>query len=86
MGGDYARSERELIAYLKTVPYVDPVLNQTHFVMLIQADTRQALVTSSPVELEKYLRENASKGPYRIQAFPNRVTAQTFVQAWLSQR
>ncbi len=78
-----AQIEVDLIRYLKTVPYVDPVLNQTHFVMLIQGDTRQALITSSPVELEKFQRENASKGAYRIQAFPNRLTAETFVQAWL---
>jgi hypothetical protein len=82
---DYAKVERDLISYLKTLPYVDPVLNQTHYVMFVQGDSRQALVTSSPVELEKYHRENASKGAYRIQAFPNRIDAEVFMHRWLNQ-
>jgi hypothetical protein len=86
VGIDYGNVERELIGYLKTLPYVDPVLNQTHYVMLVQADSRQALITSSPLELEKYHRENAAKGRYRIQAFPNRADAEIFVHRWLSQR
>jgi hypothetical protein len=64
---------------------VNPVLNQTHFVMLIQGTQREALVTSSPLELERFLRENASKGPYRVQAFPHRAAAEFFVKNWLSQ-
>jgi Protein of unknown function (DUF1570) len=86
LGSDYARTEKNLIGYLKTLPYVDPVLNQTHFVMLIQSDQRQAIVTSSPTELEKYVRENAAKGKYQIQAFPDRFSADAFARSWLSQR
>jgi hypothetical protein len=86
IGMDYAQVERAMIGYLRTLPYVDPVRNQTHYVMLVKADPRQALITSSPVELESYHRENASKGRYQILAFPNRDTAENYVQRWLNQK
>ncbi len=83
---DCGKTEQDLIAYLSSLPYVNPILNQTHFVMMLQTDKRETFVTSSPAELQKYQQQNANRGVYRIQAFPNRETAERFARTWLHRR
>ena len=62
-GQDYLGTERKLIQHLQSLPYVDPVLNQTHFVVMVQGKRgRKTLVTSSPRELQGYQQQHAVKG------------------------
>lgn len=84
-GQDYLGTERKLIQHLQSLPYVDPVLNQTHFVVMVQGKRgRKTLVTSSPRELQGYQQQHAVKGSqFRIQAFPNRMSAKQFAETWL---
>lgn len=80
---DHLTTEQELLNYLKTMPYVNPILNQTHFVMMIQNGKREVLVTSSPAELRRYQDKHAARHRFQIQAFPNRAAAELFAQTWL---
>ncbi|MCA9168069.1 MAG: DUF1570 domain-containing protein, partial [Planctomycetales bacterium] len=80
---DHAQFEDELIAHLQSLPYVNPVLNQTHYLMMIQNDKREIVITSSPKELKKQIEKHAGKHRYQVQAFPDRFQAELFGQAWL---
>jgi hypothetical protein len=83
--GNYPQKEEQLMAHLHSLPFVNPVLNQTHYVLMI-ADPRQVFVTSSPVDLQRLHKEHAKPGKFLIQAFPNRATAELFSQNWLRRR
>lgn len=83
--GNYPEMEHKLIGHLTKLPFVNPVENQTHYVLMV-ADPRQVFVTSSPKELQRLHKEHAAKGKFAIQAFPNRAAAQLFGQTWLRSR
>lgn len=80
---DQVQFEKDLIAHLKSLPYVNPVLNQTHYLLMIVNDGRAIVITSSPVELQRQVAKLDKKDRYQIQTFPDRPRAEIFGQAWL---
>ncbi|MEZ6116751.1 MAG: DUF1570 domain-containing protein [Pirellulaceae bacterium] len=81
---DYARLEQELVRYLNSLPYTDPIANQTHYVLMIKRrDRREALITSSPAELEKMATERTEGSVYQVRSFANRQLAEVFSKRWL---
>ena len=82
-GTDYQQLETSLIQHLKSLPYVDPVANQTHFVLMIGGARREVLVTASPRKLQEFQRHKVRGRSFQIQALPNRSAAELFARRWL---
>jgi hypothetical protein len=82
-GEDYGRVEDELVDHLKSLPYVDPIANQTHFVLMMGGPQREVVVTSSPAKVQEVQRAQPQGRAIHIQAFPNRDTATVFARRWL---
>ncbi len=85
-GSDFMRLEESIAQHLDGLPYVDPIENQTHFVLLMQGRSRKVFVTSSRLKLQQYHREHANRRFARLHVFPNRDTATLFAQRWLQGR
>ncbi|HUY89548.1 MAG TPA: DUF1570 domain-containing protein [Pirellulales bacterium] len=96
-GKDFADLDKQIIKNLQKLPYVDPVLNQTHYVALLQAPLgavthRSYMVTTSPRSIKEWQEKAISELPgaarataqVTIQAFPNRAAARVFAEAWLA--
>ena len=84
-GDDWARLETELFNRLKRVPYVDPILNQPHYVILMQSGGRKAtVVTPSPAAIpgarEQMLAalppNERARARFLIDVYPNQALAQ----------
>ena len=59
-GSDYAAMETDLIKHLQKQPYTNPILNQTHYVVMITVgNSRLTAVTSSPAVTEKLTSSSA---------------------------
>ena len=86
-GDSYEELEVDVFNHLRSQRYVDPIANQTHYVLLVLGQQREIVITSSPQQLQK-LRREKSRGGRRVQikAFPNRETAQIAGQQWLRGR
>ena len=82
-GADYGKVEADLIAHLKSLPYVDPIANQTHFVLMMGGPQREVVVTSSPLKLQEVQCAQPQGRPIHVQAFPNRDAATLFARRWL---
>lgn len=68
-GSDFAGIEDDLVKHLRTLPYVDPIANQTHYVVLIDtAVMRSAGVTTSPADVRRWQEETLSKLPPAVRA------------------
>ena len=75
-GDQYTDLERELHKHLVSLDYIDPVANQTHY--LIVSGTR-VMLTSSPEKVREIQR--SSIGQVKIQRFPNRTAAEIAMKA-----
>lgn len=84
IASDYSQFEADLTSHLQSLPYADPVVNQTHFVLMIQhKDHRETMVTASPANVMKRQREKAKDSVVMaVQAFPNRDAAEVFAKNW----
>ncbi|HEV3004578.1 MAG TPA: DUF1570 domain-containing protein, partial [Pirellulales bacterium] len=92
-GRDFAEFDTELVKHLSKLDYVDPILNQTHYVAMMQIGRGRKgyLVTTSPTAVEKWQQEELAKlsanlqsqVSFNIQPFPNRDTALAFAKTWL---
>ena len=82
-GKDYGRLEQEMLQHLRGVDYVDPVANQTHYVIVTQeARVRRVLVTASLTRV----REIQAQRRAEVRSFPDRATAQRFADQLLHRR
>ena len=86
LGSEYVDLEGQVIKHLRSLPYVDPIANQTHYVLMIYGQNRQMMITSSPQQLQRYQREKANGKQFQVQAFPNRAAANQVGQQWLRGR
>lgn len=77
-GSDYSAVETKLFKHLSKMDYVDPIANQTHFVLIIGRQRPEIIITSSPQKLQQLQRKRVKGKAYQIRAFPNRTTAQEF--------
>lgn len=95
-GKDFADLDKQILKNLQKLPYVDPVLNQTHYVAMLQAPLgavthRSYMLTTSPREIKKWQEQAIGELPgaaqataqVTVQAFPNRAAAKVFAEAWL---
>jgi hypothetical protein len=82
-GSDFGRMETSLVEYLQALPYINPISNQTHFVLMLKEANREVLVTASPARLREKLSKITTQ-KFLIQAFPDRATAEAFAQAWVT--
>jgi hypothetical protein len=91
-GSNYAGIESALMAHLKSLPYVDPIANQTHYVVLLDtASMRTAGVTTSPGNARKFQDETLTKLPpavragtrFQIMPFADKESAQRFADQFL---
>jgi hypothetical protein len=92
-GDDFPQIEDELVAHLRGLPYLDPIANQTHYVVLIDtAVTRQAGVTTSPANVRKWQEETLAKLPpaqraatrFQVLPFANQTLAQEYADRFLA--
>lgn len=90
-GSDYTAMEVDLIKHLQKQPYTNPILNQTHYVVMITlGNTRMTAVTSSPAAIKQLQEETLAAVPpsmrgaasMQIQPFPNRNAAMEFAIRW----
>ena len=91
-GDDYAALEQELVTHLKSLPYVDPIANQTHYVVLLESTTRRtAGVTTSPAGARQFQEETLTKLPaplraatrFQIMPFANKELAERYAEQFL---
>lgn len=68
-GSDFGALEDAMIEHLKELPYVDPIVNQTHYVVLLKTATSRTIgVTASPAAVRKWQEEALTKIPPEVQA------------------
>ncbi|MDP7017512.1 MAG: DUF1570 domain-containing protein [Pirellulaceae bacterium] len=88
-GNDYEKLQKELFNHLGKLPYVDPVLNQPHFVGVLDIGVlRSIVVTSSPASLRDWRDEVLSQAPaaarasarLNVRVFPNKALADRAAQ------
>ena len=91
-GSDYDKLAKGLMKHLKKQDYADPILNQTHFVMMFATSSqRSAGVTTSPAQIQKWQAANMmsvppalrSKASFQIRKFKNRGAAEQYANQWL---
>jgi hypothetical protein len=84
-GNDLAKLEQQMMRHVNGLPYVDPILNQPHFlVMATTGKRRMAVVTTSPAKVQVARQEMLAKIPlaeriqarFGLQAYPNRSVAE----------
>jgi hypothetical protein len=96
-GNDFRGMEQALIKHLQKLPYVDPIANQTHYVVMLELDLREGTqrrvaLTTSPTSAQQWHREQLATVPapiqngarFAIQAFPNRTAAAAYAERWLN--
>jgi hypothetical protein len=91
-GDNFARLEDELVEHLRALPYVDPIANQTHYVVLIDTSAmRSAGVTTSPASVREWQEETLRKLPPAVRAatrfqvvpFANKSLAEQYADRFL---
>ena len=94
-GDNFAQIEDDLLKHLKGLPYVDPVANQTHYVIMLDGQAlRSARVTSSPAAVRKWQEETMatmtpaarSQSNFQVLPFANRDLAEEYAKQWLHAR
>ncbi len=91
-GSDYAALETAMLAHLKSLPYVDPIANQTHYVVMLDTvTTRKVGVTTSPADAQRFQQEALAGLPvsvrsaarFQIVPFANAQLAQQYADTLL---
>lgn len=91
-GDDFPRLETDMVAHLRKLPYVDPIANQTHYVVLIDtAAMRTAGVTTSPASVRQWQEQTLEKLPPSVRAatrfqvlpFANKTLAERYADRFL---
>ncbi|MDA8744292.1 DUF1570 domain-containing protein [Rubripirellula amarantea] len=75
-GDQYSDLEQELKKHLRSLNYVDPVANQTHYLVITGG---RVIMTSSPESVKEIQR--SSFGKVSIKRFPNRAAAELAMQS-----
>ena len=95
-GADMSEIDEQIFKNLKKLPYVDPVLNQTHYVAMLQTAVggrvqRSYMVTTSPKAIKDWRQQEVGGLPaglqagaqMTIEAFPSQAAAGSFAKGWL---
>ena len=90
-GNDFGQLDMQILKSLRKLPYIDPVLNQTHFVAMLQIGARRKyMVTTSPRSIKEWQQQEVGRLPpalqattaMTIEAFPTREAALLFAKGW----
>ena len=76
-GDDFSGLEREMIRHLRSLNYVDPVANQTHYIVIAGS---RVYMTTSPERVQE-LRKQMIIGNIQVRTFPNRRSAEQAMKA-----
>lgn len=71
MGDRYSATSAELTKHLQSLNYVDPIANQTHYVVV---SGRSVYLTSSPEKVMEWRR--SAIGRFQVREYPNRAMAE----------
>ena len=71
-GDDFSGLEREMIRHLTSLNYVDPVANQTHYIVIAAG---RVYMTTSPKRVQE-IRKQMIIGNIQVRTFPNRRAAE----------
>jgi len=91
-GDDYAKLQAALVEHLQSLPYVDPIANQTHYVVLLDTTSmRTAGVTTSPAGAHEFQEKVLAKLPpnvrassrFQIMPFANKQLAEQYADRFL---
>lgn len=82
---DLAKLDLQVLQHLQKLPYIDPIENQTHYVVAVRSGSQRLyMITTSPKTIAQWQQEVLTKHPgtqFRIQAFPNAATAKIFARS-----
>ncbi|HQU46633.1 MAG TPA: hypothetical protein PK867_27750 [Pirellulales bacterium] len=85
--GDPGAFDAQLVQHLQKLPYEDPIVNQTHYVVLMKGGRlRGYLITTSPTAVVEWQKEQLAQRPttqFLVQAFPNAATATIFAKSMI---
>lgn len=91
-GSDFKKLDADLLKHLYALPYIDPIENMTHYVILIDTGLRKtASMTPSPQSAQqaqtelRQMSQGGTRLQFQVRSFPSRTSAQTFAQQWLRQ-
>lgn len=91
-GDDFAKQQAALVEHLQSLPYVDPIANQTHYVVLLDTSSmRTAGVTTSPAGAQEFQEKVLAKLPpnvraasrFQIMPFTNKQLAEQYADRFL---
>jgi hypothetical protein len=91
-GGDYDAIEDALVKHLQSLPYIDPIANQTHYVVMLRAATERSVgITTSPSSvrqwqeqaLEKVSPQMRAAARFEILPFDNKQLAEQYAAGFL---
>ncbi|MEX2113084.1 MAG: DUF1570 domain-containing protein [Pirellulales bacterium] len=91
-GADFAAIEDALVEHLKSLPYVDPIANQTHYVVMLRSTTQRSVgITTSPASVRKWQEQALEKIPpqvrsaarFEILPFDNKHLAEQYAEGFL---
>ena len=77
-GDELPKMEQLMIRHLQRLPYADPFLNQTHYVVrILHGNLLRTFITTSPASIYRMQKElEGSAARVSVQAYPNRQTAE----------
>lgn len=76
-GTDFAKIESEMNRHLMSLNYVDPVANQTHYIVIAGG---RVYMTTSPAKVQE-IRKQVILGSAQVRTFPNRRAAEQAMAA-----
>jgi hypothetical protein len=91
-GEDWPKLQTAMIEHLESLPYVDPIANQTHYVVLLDTTSmRTAGVTTSPAGAQEFQEKILAKLPpnvratsrFQIMPFANKQLAEQYANRFL---
>jgi hypothetical protein len=98
-GDDHTKLSRELVQHLRKLPYKDPVVNQTFYVVTMVVNRGRsaqisAALTTSPGEVREWQQESRQSVPeplrpfsaFSVRTFPNKTLAEAHLERVLRGR
>jgi hypothetical protein len=91
-GSDYGAIEDALVKHLQSLPYVDPIANQTHYVVMLRAATGRSVgITTSPASVRQWQEQALQKvspqmraaARFEILPFDNKQLAEQYAAGFL---
>ncbi len=91
-GSDFAAMQDAVIEHLQGLPYIDPIANQTHYVVMLRSMTSRSVgITTSPASVQRWQEQALEKIPPQVRAgvrfevrpFDNKQLAERYAEGFL---